>query len=215
MATLTGAYQGAYTGPTTAYTEAAGAQQGRYESALQRYLQRYQDMVTTLAKAEEPLAEAKGLYAPEGQFAKGALGALQEEANRARAGGYSQLVASGMASGTTLGGLQARVGRDVAQGRREIEDIRTDRLSGVLGNLANLRASSAQAIGQPAGSEPGFQEFAETAYGPYMSYRTSGYGADVGLRGAMMRNQSADPSKTFFNQPAQTETPIARLHRLG
>lgn len=214
MATLTGAYRGAYSGPTAAYTEAAGMQQQRYENALQRYLQRYQDMVSGLARAEEPLAEAKGIYAPGGEFATGALSALQEEAKKARAGGYSQLVASGMASGTTLGGLQARVAKDVAQGRREIEDVRTQNLTGVLSNLANLRLASAQAVGQPGGAEPGYQGFAESAYGPYMGYRASAYGADAGLRRAAM-NTGEDRANTFFSQPTQTQTPIARLHRLG
>lgn len=141
-----------------------------YKEALGRYAGRRKEAKAGFLGAEAPLEEAVEMFRPGGKYGAGQRALIEKQGRKTYAGGLSNLIATGMGSGTNVAGLRARVGADVGEAKLGVEDVRIDRLTQALELLSQLK-------GQAAGALAGMQE---PSYAPYVGALTSAYGAYSG-----------------------------------
>lgn len=120
---------------------------GIYGSALSRFTQRQRQMREDFAGAESPLQTARALFERGGGYGAGQRSVIEERGQQARASVLTGLVGSGMASGSNIAGATAAISKGMTQQLLQVEDVRTEQLSGILQALSQLRAGAAGVMG--------------------------------------------------------------------
>lgn len=181
------------------------------QQTLGKWLETQEAARAQYGRAEEPLQEARELYAPGGGYGAGQMAIIESELKKRGAEATAGMVAAGMSSGSMAAGLSARLGAEGARAKLGVEDVRTQQLTNVLAQLSGLRAGYA---GQLQATE-------DPTYTPYLGARASMYGADVasrtGMRTTAMRLESAEKIagmqlEAGQVQPAESRFEIPRLH---
>jgi len=160
-----------------------------YQGALSRFTDRLNQARTDFTKAESPLQENIDLFRPGGGYGAGQHALIDEEARKALGAGRTSLVASGMASGSSMANLETGVGRGATTAMLGVEDVRTENLSAALNALANLRGAAAGSY--LSAQEPGYEGAASALAGlsaaelnAYASLEASQMGAEASMYGS-------------------------------
>ena len=129
----------------------------RYGSALERIAAQRQGLLSQFQGAEAPIADKMAQYGEGGAYGKGEAAKIRELVQQAMAAGRTDLTRSGMASGSTMQGLKARLASDEMNALRGVEDKRLEMLGGAQSEMSGLRAMSANMQAQMR--DPSFAGF--------------------------------------------------------
>ena len=149
---------------------------GRYGPLLQRFQQRYNRMLSEMAAAKSTAAapvsadysELVNLFRPGGGYGAGQMALVEQEAKKGSAAALSNLVRTGMSSGTNAAGVAARTARDVTTAKLGVEDERTRFLADALtrrggaseartGRMTGAYGKTGELIAQMATNEPTYR----------------------------------------------------------
>lgn len=182
------------------------------QKALAEWIKTQKKAGVQYGQAEQPLLEAKELFAPGGGYGAGQTALIESELKKRGAEATAGMVASGMSSGSMAAGLSARLGEVGTRAKLGVEDVRTQQLANVLAGLSGLRAGYAGQL----------QATQDPTYAPYLGARAGMYGADVasrtGIRTTAMRTASAENIARMQiaaqRPPAQAESKfeVPKLH---
>lgn len=121
-----------------------------YGGALSDWIAQQQASQQKWGQAQQPLTEQVELFKPGGGYGAGQIALIEAELKKAGATGLSNMVASGMSSGSMASGLTARLGAEGTKAKLGVEDVRTQALAQALSQLSALRAGWAGQLGQTA-----------------------------------------------------------------
>jgi hypothetical protein len=164
-----------------------------YNTALGNWLANQKASQAKYAEAESPLISLQGEFAPGGTWQKGQNLIAEQAGNKAGAAGMSQLVSTGMSSGSLAVGLGSRIASDVANVKTGIEGTRLTNLMDIIKSLAGVRTAAAKQLGDA--SDP----FANT----YMNIQGS---QPEEFHGFTVGDQSKLPSQTMWNTPVSSDS---------
>jgi hypothetical protein len=103
----------------------------------------YNDWMKTMKGAETTLTGAANAFAPGGSYGAGANAIIQGQSQQAQASALSNLVSTGMSSGTNALGAKARISADATKARLSVADERSKMYANVLTQLAGLKQNMA------------------------------------------------------------------------
>jgi len=148
----------------------------RYGPLLQRFQERYNQMLREMGSAKgisaTPVSpdytELVNLFRPGGGYGAGQTALIEQEAKKGSAAAFSNLVSTGMSSGTNAAGIAARIARDVTTAKLGVEDERIRRLAEALasrggaseariGRMTGAYGKTGELIAQMATNEPTYQ----------------------------------------------------------
>jgi hypothetical protein len=148
----------------------------RYGPLLQRFQQRYNQMLSEMAGAKGAAAtpisadytELVDLFRPGGNYGAGQKALIEQEAKKGSAAALSNLIKTGMSSGTNAAGVATRIARDVTTAKLGVEDERIRRLAEALlsrggaaeariGRMTGAYGKTGELIAQMATNEPTYQ----------------------------------------------------------
>jgi len=159
---------------------------GRFETARQQANEANEKRFQQGIEIFDRMAD---IYSPTGSFGQGIESGIERGRKKAVSQGMQSLVSSGLASTTTAAGLGKRYEEEVAQPARErSEDIRFERLAGVMGQKAGFIerredtgpnfseiASLAQQVGRGQATRRAPRKKAKPWYGSRMEAAQSGW----------------------------------------
>ena len=128
-----------------------------YTGALGRFTKQQKAMRSDFQGAESPLQTARTLFEKGGGYGEGQRSLIREEGQKTQATVLSNMVGSGMASGTNFAGATAAINKGMTTQMLQVEDVRTERLSDILKSLTALRAQAAGVMGTTR--EPDFSSY--------------------------------------------------------
>lgn len=103
----------------------------------------YKNWMDTMKGAETTLKGAADIFAPGGSYGAGANAIIQGQSQQAQASALSNLVSTGMSSGTNALGSKARISADATKARLGVADERSKMYANVLAQLAGLKQNMA------------------------------------------------------------------------
>jgi hypothetical protein len=103
----------------------------------------YGDWMKTMKGAETTLTGAATAFAPGGSYGAGANAIIQDQSQQAQASALSNLVSTGMSSGTNALGAKARISADATKAKLGVADERSKMYANVLTQLAGLKQNMA------------------------------------------------------------------------
>lgn len=187
-----------------------------YPAIMQRWLDRQKEAKGEFGRAEAPLTETAAMFRPGGTYGAGQKALIEGQARKTKAEALSGFVSSGMASGTNVAGMQARVGKDVTTAKLGVEDVRTEKLATSLSQLSGLRGAAAQQYGTV--QEPSVSPFlaASTAsQGQQLSYsaQLKGQAAQQEMQAQQIASQERMAAASLkASKSKQSDQEIAKLH---
>lgn len=141
-----------------------------YQSALNQANIKRMSTVSGFEEAEQPVQRLVNLFRAGGGYGAGQKAIIEQEAKKGLAGIYSNLVSTGMSSGTNVAGARARVTRDTTTAKLGVEDARVGKLAEALGLLSQVRGQRTSTLAN----------IETPSYGPLVGALTSAYGTKVG-----------------------------------
>lgn len=145
-----------------------------YQQALGRYYTQRYEAQQGFGEAEKPISEAVSLFQPGGAYGAVQLATIESEAKKGYASGLSNLVSTGMSSGTNTAGLRARITADTTKAKLGVEDVRIGKLAEAFSLLSNFRATKTGTLASIQGPD----------IGSYLGALTSAYNTQTGAQTA-------------------------------
>ena len=103
----------------------------------------YGNWLKTMQGAQATLQGEANIYAPGGSYGAGQDAIIQNQSQKAQASALSNLVSTGMSSGTNALGAKARISADATKARLSVADERSKMYANVLTQLAGLKQNMA------------------------------------------------------------------------
>lgn len=103
----------------------------------------YGDWMKTMKGAQTTLQGEANIFAPGGSYGAGQNAIIQGQGQQAQAAALSNLVSTGMSSGTNALGAKARISSDMTKAKLSVADERSKMYANVLTQLAGLKQNMA------------------------------------------------------------------------
>ena len=103
----------------------------------------YSNWMNTMKGAQSTLTDEANIFAPGGSYGAGQDAIIQNQSQKAQASALSNLVSTGMSSGTNALGAKARISSDATTAKLNVADERSKMYANVLSQLAGLKQNMA------------------------------------------------------------------------
>jgi len=157
-----------------AYNQQTQQQGGLYSSAIKKFSQRFGQVNAAFGEGLGALKEAATNYGKGGAFSTSQFGQIEQGTQQAIGQGTSNLISSGMWSGTNTSGLIQSAMQQQGLQKAGVEAERVGNLSNLQAAIAQLKSGQAQTIASM--QEPDYSQYYNQGFGPFMSATASQYG---------------------------------------